>query len=109
MLDLAKNCDGHYDDYPEDLTVEELDVVGTFLQNLTDWIDLGINEPHERISAQNSIADTLSELEHARLRVYAAREKQQMRGGVGPPTAFYALHLRIVRFDDPGQVPVDCK
>ena len=80
MLDLALNCDGRYDDYPEDLSAEELEAVGSFLQNLTDWIDLGINEPYERIQAQTSIAETLSALDSAGLRVYAAREKQQLRG-----------------------------
>jgi hypothetical protein len=106
LLDIASNCHGRYDDYPDDLAEADLDCVGGFLQNLTDWIDLGINEPHERISAQRSLAESMSELEQAGLRVYAARERQQLRGGVLAPSAFYALHLRIVRRDDPSQIPV---
>jgi len=106
LLDLASDCHGRYDDYPDDLLEAELDCVGSFLQNLTDWVDLGINEPLERISAQKSLAESMSELEQAGLRVYAAREQQQLRGGVSAPSAFYALHLRIVRRDDPCQVPL---
>ncbi|WP_250623069.1 HNH endonuclease signature motif containing protein [Pinirhizobacter soli] len=106
LLDLASGCHGRYDDYPENLIEEDLDCVGALLQNLTDWVDLGLHEPHERISAQKSLADNMSGLDQAGLRVYAAREKQQLRGGVLAPSAFYALHLRIVRQDDPGQVPL---
>jgi len=106
MLDLSSDCHGRYDDYPDDLTERDLDCVGAFLQNLTDWVDLGINEPYERISAQKSLAESMSELDQAGLRVYAGREKQQLRGGAGGPSAFYALHVRIVRRDDPSQIPL---
>ncbi len=106
LLDLAVGCHGRYDNYPDDLTEASLDSVSAFLQNLTDWTDLGINEPHERISAQSSLAESISELEQVGLRVYVARERQQLCGGVLPPSAFYALHLRIVRHDDPGQIPL---
>lgn len=104
LLDLASGCHGRYDDYPDDLKEADLDCAGAFLQNLTDWVDLGINEPHERIEAQKSLAENMSELDRAGLRVYAAREKQQLRGGIAGPSAFYVLHLRIVRRDDPNQV-----
>lgn len=106
LLDLASNCHGRYEDYPDHLAGHDLDCVGAFLQNLTDWVDLGVNEPHERISAQKSLAAGMLELDQAGLRVYAAREKQQLRGGVLAPSPFYALHIRIVRHDDPNQNPL---
>lgn len=101
---FASSCHGRYDYYPDDLPEEDLDCVGSFLQDLTDWVDLGLNEPHERISAQKSLAENMLALNRAGLRVYAAREKQQLRGGVLAPSAFYALHIRIVRHDDPSQI-----
>lgn len=104
LLDLASGCHSRYDDYPDDLSNTELDCVGSFLQNLTDWVDLGLYEPHERIDAQKSLAESMLELDRVGLRVYVAREKQQLRGGVGAPSAFYALHIRIVRRDDPSQI-----
>lgn len=106
LLDLTADCHGRYDDYPDDLSESDLDCVGSFLQNLTDWVDLGLNEPIERINAQKSIAEGISDLDQAGLRIYAAREKQQLRGGVMPSSSFYVLHLRIVRRDDPNQVPM---
>lgn len=109
LLDLTADCHGRYDDYPDDLSESELDCVGSFLQNLTDWVDLGLNEPLERIDAQKSLAECMSGLDAAGLRVYAAREKQQLRGGVMPPSSFYALHLRIVRCDDPNQMALEEK
>lgn len=104
LLDLAADCHGRYDDYPDDLSEADLEHVGAFLQNLTDCIDIGLNEPQERISAQKCINESMKELEAAGLRVYAAREKQQLRGGTMQPSAFHAMHLRIVRHDDPSQV-----
>ncbi|MET7142558.1 HNH endonuclease [Xanthomonas sp. PPL139] len=109
LLDLSSDCHGRYDDYPTDLSEEELDCVGGFLQSLTDWVDLGMNEPHERIEAQKSLAESLKQLDQFGLRVYAAREKQQLRSGVNAPSAFNVLHLRIVRHDDPSQVPITAK
>lgn len=106
MLDFAAGCDGRYDDYPVDLTEYELSSVGSFLQNLTDWCDLGISEPSERIQAQRSIAEEMAELERLDLTVYAAQEKQQVRGGVGGPRSFHVLHVRIVRKNDPNQIPL---
>jgi hypothetical protein len=106
LLDLSSDCHGRYDDYPDDLSESDLNCVGAFLQNLTDWIDLGLNEPYERISAQKSLAESMTELDQAGLRIYAARETQQLRGGALGPSAFYALHIRIVRRDDPSQMPL---
>jgi hypothetical protein len=106
LLDFSLGCHCHYDNYPDDLSEEDLDCVGNFLQNLADWVDLGVNEPHERISAQRSLAENMAELEHANLRIYVAREKQELRGGTVSPSTFYALHLRIVRSDDPSQIQI---
>lgn len=106
LFDVASGCHGRYDDYPYNLSDADLDCVGAFLQNLTDWVDLGTNEPYERIEAQKSLAQNMSELDHMGLRVYVAREKQQLLGGVGGPSTLDVLHVRIVRRDDPGQIPI---
>jgi HNH endonuclease len=104
LLNLSSGCHGNYYDYPDDLTEIDLDCVGEFLQNLTDWVDLGLNEPKDKIIAQKSIAEDISALDHAGLRVYAAQEKQQLHTGTTTPSPFYVLHLLIVRRDDPNQV-----
>lgn len=107
LLDLAANCHGRYDNYPDDLLEAELECVGALLQNLTDWVDLGLNEPYERISAQKALAEDLSDLAQAGLRLYAGRERQELRGGVMPPSSIYMLHVQIVRSDDPRQMTAD--
>lgn len=84
LVDISHDCHGRYDDYPEDLTEADLDCVGSFLQNLTDWIDLGINEPSERISAQKSLADSMLVLEQTGLRVYAAARSSSYAATVHP-------------------------
>lgn len=107
LLDTAIHCHGRYYDYPDDLSESDLDTVGALLQNLTDWVDLGLDEPHERISAQRALAENLLELDQAGLRIYLACEKQQLRGGGVVPSAFNILHLRVVRQDDPAQFSLE--
>lgn len=107
LLNLVTSCDGRYDDYPSDLSESELDCVGSFLQNLSDWADLGLNEPSEKIIAQKSLSEDLVELDLLGLRVFAAREWQQLRGGSGPSISFYMLHLQLVRKDDTRQIPIE--
>lgn len=110
LLDYAMDCFGRYDDYPEDLNDEELETVGALLQNLTDWIDLGICEPSLRIDAQRSLAENIAAIDSAALRVYAAREVQEMRGGVSnDPRPITVLHLKVVRREDPGQIAIGIK
>jgi hypothetical protein len=102
LLNLAIGCHGAYHDYSENLDEVETELVGGFIQNVSDWGDLGDGlEPIERIRAANSIDDELKELNSRGFMVFAARERQRIEGGVDPPSAFYVLHLSVLRENDP--------
>ena len=102
LLNLAVGCDGAYHDYSEDLDDEESQLVGSFIQNVSDWGDIGDGmEPIERIRAAKAVDEEIAELKSKGLMVFAAREKQCIEGGVNPPSSFYALHLSVRRVDDP--------
>ena len=101
LLGLASNCHGSYQSYPEDLSEDEIELVGGFLQNLKDWIDLaGDLEPLDRIRATTSLSEEISQLLEQKFMVFAARERQSLTGGVGSPSNMYFLHVTVARSTD---------
>lgn len=105
LLNLAIGCHGACHDYSEGLDDEETELVGSFIQNVSDWGDIGDGmEPIERIRAAKAIDDEIAELKSKEFMVFAARERQRIEGGVNPPSSFYVLHLSVCRVDDPNVV-----
>ena len=106
LLSLAIGCHGSYPHYSDGLTEEEVELVGGFLQSARDWIDVGEGlEPIEQVRAGKSLSDEIAELKRNGFRVFAARERQQLRGGVGAPSNFYVLHLAVVREGEASGMP----
>jgi len=105
LLDLASGCHGAYNDYSDDLDEAETDLVGGFIQDVSDWADLvdGL-EPIERIRAAKAIGEGMNELKANGFMVFAAREKQKMQGGVYASSNFFVLHLSVKRVNDPNVV-----
>lgn len=106
ILNLMASCHGMYHRIPDDLSESELDLVGAFLQEMSDWGDVGLgvlSSPSEWISAQKHVTRQLSELNQSGFDVYVGREKQQLLGGAQPPTAWHMLHLQIKRRDESSQ------
>lgn len=105
LLNLAIGCHGAYHDYSENLDEEEIELVGGFLQNLSDWSDIGAGlEPIELIRASKSIDDQIKNLNSRGFLVFAFKERQRLEGGVDPPSAFYVLHVSVRRENDPGVI-----
>lgn len=101
LFNLASGCHGSYQNHSDDLSDEDVEIVGGFLQNLKDWIDCASDlEPIEKVRATKSLTDELNELKRCGFLVFAAREKQRLEGGVGAPTDFVVLHVSIVRKND---------
>jgi len=107
LFNLASNCHGSYQNYSDDLSEDEVETVGGFLQNLQDWIDIaGEMEPIEKVRATKAIDDEIKELNKNGFLVFAAVENQRLEGGVGSPSSFKVLHVSIIRNTDPSIVPV---
>ena len=105
LLNLAMGCHGSYPDYSDDLDDEETDLVGGFMQNVSDWADLaGGLEPIERIRAAKALDEEIKLLGERGLMVFAAIEKQRMEGGISSSSTFHVLHLSVQRKSDPGVV-----
>ncbi len=107
LLNLAIGCHGSYPDYSDDLDDEETDLVGGFIQNLSDWSDLGYGlEPIERIRAAKSLDDEIRQLNGRGFMVFAAKEKQRIEGGISASSNWWVLHLSVKRETDKGIVTV---
>ena len=101
LFNLASGCHGSYQNHSDDLSDEEVEIVGGFLQNLKDWVDCASDlEPIEKVRATKSLTDELNELKRCGFLVFAAREKQRLEGGVGAPSDFLVLHVSIIREND---------
>ena len=108
LLNLAVGCDASYQDYSDDLDDEETDLVGSFIQNVSDWADLAIGfEPMERIRAAKSINEEIKALHEHGFVVFAALENQRMEGGISSPSTFRVLHLTVKRESDPSVVTME--
>jgi hypothetical protein len=108
LLNLALGCDASYQDYSDDLNDDETDIVGGFIQNVSDWADLAVGfEPMERIRAAKSLDEEIKTLYGRGFVVFAAVENQRMEGGVNGPSIFRVLHLSVMRKSDPGIVTKD--
>lgn len=80
LFNLASGCHASYQYHPDDLTDTEVELVGGFLQNLKDWIDIAADgEPLEKVRAVNAIADDMTELKGQGFVVFAAQERQQTK------------------------------
>jgi hypothetical protein len=105
LLNLAVGCHASYQDYSDDLDDEETDLVGGFIQNVSDWAELAVGfEPMERIRAAKSLDEEIKTLHERGFIVFAAVENQRLEGGIGAPSTFRALHLTVKRKSDPGVV-----
>jgi hypothetical protein len=101
LFNLASGCHGSYQNHSDDLSDEEVEIVGGFLQNMKDWVDCaGDLEPIEKVRATKSLTDELNELKRCGFLVFAAREKQRLEGGVGAPSDFVVLHVSVIRETD---------
>lgn len=108
LLNLAMGCHGSYPDYSDNLDDEETELVGGFIQNVSDWADFteGL-EPIERIRAAKSLDEGIKALNERGFMVFAAIENQRMEGGISGSSAFRVLHLSVMRGADPGVVTME--
>jgi len=92
----------------DDLDDKETDLVGGFIQNVSDWADLAEGlEPIERIRAAKSLDEKIKTLKERGFMVFAAIENQRMEGGISDPSIFRVLHLSVKRGSDPGVVAME--
>lgn len=105
LFNLASGCHGSYQNHPDELSEDEVELVGGFLQSMKEWVDFASDiEPIEKVRASSSITAELKELQERGFLVFAARERQRLEGGVGSPSDFFVFHVSVLRENDPNIV-----
>lgn len=107
LLNMVCGCHGNYPYHSDDLSDEEIDLVGGFMQNVKDWADLGADlEPIEKLRAGKALTDEIQELRQSGFRVFGVRERQQLRGGINAPSNFFVFHLAVIRESEATTFPL---
>jgi len=102
LFTLAGGVHGHYFDHDDDLSGDDVELVGGFIQEITDWIDcMADMEPLERVRMAVRGQELIAELEKRGFLVFAAKETQRMEGGNGEPSAWIVLHISVLRSTNP--------
>ena len=102
LVGLVNEISAHHFDHDDDLSESEVELVGGFIQELSDWIDI-ISEiqPLERVRLVRHGQELIKQLEKQGFFVFGAKEFQTLEGGVGPPSPWTILHLSVRRRNDP--------
>ena len=100
-------CGINYDE--EAQTLEEVKLVGEFVQYVKEIMDFDdlIDEPYDRIMSGFNLTQSIKELDYAGFWVFAGKENQKLVGGIGNPTLFPVLIMRIVRKDSSEIIKMD--
>lgn len=90
-------CGMVYDEEAE--TLEEVKLLGDFLQYIRELLDFDEfwDEPSDRMMTAFNLSERIRELDSAGFWVFVGRENRKLTGGIGTPTAFPVLVIRIVR------------
>jgi len=99
VFDLVMGSYAFSMDHDELKSQEEVDLVGGFLQTVSDWGDLASElEPGERVSAAYTLTQYLQQLENAGFFVFGGREVQVLEGGMQTePSDWPVSILKVVR------------
>ena len=100
-------CGINYDE--ETQTLEEVKLVGEFVQYVKEIMDFDdlLDEPYDRIMSGFNLTQSIKELDDAGFWVFAGKENQKLVGGIGDPTLFPVLIMRIVRKDSSEIIKMD--
>jgi hypothetical protein len=86
---------------PDDLIEGEVELVGDFLQVLTDWMDIWDEiGPAHQLEVEYSMTKTLQELGDAGFGVLVGSRYQILEGGIGRPSNWRTAVVSVYRIKD---------
>ena len=102
ILDLVTSALAFSIDHDELKSQAEVEIVGGFVQEISDWGDTGGDlEPGYRVKVAYDLTHLLEELEQAGFFVFAAREVQLLEGGIeDEPSPWPVAIIHVLRKDN---------
>lgn len=96
-LDVINGCCAYQIDHDEPDDATEADLIGRFLQTVTDWGDIGDElGPAHRVSTAFELTQCLRELEDAGFLVFGGREAHLMDWGNGSEPSDWPIATLVV-------------
>jgi hypothetical protein len=102
VIDLVSGTFAFSMDHDELYTKDEVDIVGSFFQDVSDWADMVDElEPSARVSGAYSISQLIKELEEKGFFVFGGREVQIIKGGIeDEPSDWPVAIIHVLRDDN---------
>jgi len=109
VLNLVLNAYGFLMNHDELKSQEEVELVGSFLQNVKDLADIGADlEPTDQVNAAFRLTQSLEELESAGFLVFGGREVQLLEGGIMTEVSDFPIAiLQVLRRDNDAIIHVN--
>lgn len=90
----------YYHDEPK--TREEAEIIGDFFQTVREIMDSYLlYEPKDYVVVGFDLNELVEEMDKVGFWIFAEKETQKLRGGIGLPEDFIVLHIWLVRKDSP--------
>lgn len=102
LLDLVSGTYAFSMDHDELNSQGEVDLIGSFLQNVSDWIDiLDEAEPGYRVEIAYNLTQSIKEMEESGFFVFGGREVQLLEGGIeDEPSNWPIAIVHVLRNDN---------
>lgn len=101
LLASGSKCCGTYQHHDDQLSEDEVELIGGVFQLLSDYMGLADDlEPIDRVRAAKELDGQLKQLMEHGFLVFSAVERQRIEGGLQGPRDWDMLHLSVVRAND---------
>lgn len=103
LFDLASGMHAHSYEHEEDLTEDEISLIGGFCDELNDWVDIGPElSVTDQMQAKKRINDMFKELDAANFWVFVGIEIRKLTGGIlEVPEDWKIFIMSILRANNP--------
>lgn len=101
LASIVSDCHGHFPRYCDGLDDDEIEIIGSFFQNLADYADMFSEmDALNQMRASKEIDKEIKDIQARGFKVFAAKERQRIEGGEAPPSRWNVAHILITRAND---------
>jgi hypothetical protein len=101
VMGIARGSCASSFDHDELRSDDEVSLVGGFLQEVRDWAELYDDlEPIDHVRIATAVSKSVRALEESGFLIFGAREIRCLEGGIGAPSPWPIVILRVLRADN---------
>jgi len=101
LANIVGNCHAQLPKYCDGLDEDEIEMIGSFFDNVSDFADLYSEiGMREQMRAAKDLENEIQEIQARGFRIFAAKEQQRIEGGGSAPSGWNVAHILITRKND---------